>query len=176
MPVTRLPFASFSWTVTVSGVPTVTGESLLTTAIAAAAPVRTVVRVADDPASAGEVVASHWHEPGVVVAVTTKVATPLEAAAVALPAPPMPQTGAPLERLTDTWVELSLMTVLPLASWIVTVSCEVEPSAAIEVGLNAEAVLLPAPMGWIVMVTLQPVSVPDVTEICALPDAPATVV
>jgi hypothetical protein len=64
-------------------VPTVTGESFLTTARLVAPPVMTEVRVADDPVIVGEVVTSHWHEPGIVVDRTMKVARPLAAVPVA---------------------------------------------------------------------------------------------
>jgi hypothetical protein len=174
--VTRFPFASLSWTATRSAVPTVTGESFRTTARLAAPPVMTVVSVADDPVIDGLVVASHWHVPGVVVDVTTKVAMPLTAVAVAVPAPPMLQTEAPVIRVTVTWVVLSEMTVLPFASWIVTDRREVEPSAAIDAGSNADAVLAPLPIGSMVMTVLHPFSEPELIEICAAPDAPATVV
>src|SRR5947209_3192139 len=88
----------------------------------------------------------------------------------------MLQTVAPVDRVTVTWVVLSEMIVFPPASVIATVSCDVEPSAAIELGSNVAVVFAAPPIGLIVIVTLQPESVPELMEICAFPEAPATVV
>lgn len=87
------------------------------------------------------------------------------------------QTPAPLVRLAVIWVELSVVTRLPLAS-VTSMRrrlCEM-PSDAMVDGLNEITVLVALPTALIVIDALQPVSEPELREIWPAPLVPATVV
>src|SRR5581483_288211 len=119
--------------------------------------------------------------PGVLVDVSVNETTPPAAVAEPLPAEtlkPVPvepalrvQTLAELEsRVAVMTVELSLITVLPLASWMETVSADVDAvSAAIGLRLRLAPVLVAVPGAEVGTIALQPVTPVPETDTCALP-------
>lgn len=132
--VTGLPFASCRATVTRSvETPSATlGEALPATASLLGAPLRTVVKVAEDVLTPTVfALAVQPHVPGVAVAVTVNSASP----AVTVVGPPEPpplmlQTADPLSRETVIEVVLSLVMTVPFASVTSTMRTDVEVGAA----------------------------------------------
>ena len=153
------------------------GVSLLAMLSLFGAPTICVVSVADVPAIDELLVVMTMRQlPGVLVAWSVKATTPLAAVACPLPAEkldPVPvgtpvmlqMLAEPESRVAVSTVELSVKTVLPFASLILTVSVEVEiESAAIGFRLNDAVVFVAVPGEVVVAVALQPVRVPPETE------------
>jgi len=153
------PFASrrVAVAVVVAGAPAGKADWPSVTARAVAAPGPVKVTFVVQPVRVGNVgdAAESWSVPVFAEfagAVSVKVATPLAAVAVAEASAPLPRSP-PRPPAWDTVIRVALspLTVLPEASWIVTVTVDVAPTpeafvpAAIEDGFAAQASFAAAP-------------------------------